>query len=84
MYLLLTNILGRVVGVQQRNWRDYVVTFPPREGPQAQSRNFQRILTVPWDHRIPKIRISTQQADTLQVGVTSRCQSCKTTKFKHI
>ncbi|XP_008308916.1 DIS3-like exonuclease 1 [Cynoglossus semilaevis] len=57
---------GRVVGVQQRNWRDYVVTVPPREGPQAQSRNFQRILTVPWDHRIPKIRISTQQADTLQ------------------
>ncbi|XP_056269243.1 DIS3-like exonuclease 1 [Pseudoliparis swirei] len=57
---------GRVVGVLQRNWRDYVVTFPPREGPPPQSRNSQRILAVPWDHRIPKIRISTQQADALQ------------------
>ncbi|XP_058486283.1 DIS3-like exonuclease 1 [Solea solea] len=57
---------GRVVGILQRNWRDYVVTFPPREGPQSQSRNSQRILAVPWDYRIPKIRISTQQADALQ------------------
>nr|XP_020441270.1 DIS3-like exonuclease 1 [Monopterus albus] len=57
---------GRVVGILQRNWRDYVVTFPLREGPQSQSRNFQRILAVPWDRRIPKIRISTQQADALQ------------------
>uniref|UniRef100_A0A1A8J1S1 DIS3-like exonuclease 1 n=1 Tax=Nothobranchius kuhntae TaxID=321403 RepID=A0A1A8J1S1_NOTKU len=55
---------GRVVGVLQRNWRDYVVTFPPREG--TQSRNSQRILVIPWDRRIPKIRISTQQADVLQ------------------
>ncbi|XP_040898622.1 DIS3-like exonuclease 1 isoform X2 [Toxotes jaculatrix] len=57
---------GRVVGILQRNWRDYVVTYPPREGTQSQTRNSQRILAVPWDHRIPKIRISTQQAETLQ------------------
>ncbi|XP_062242941.1 DIS3-like exonuclease 1 [Platichthys flesus] len=57
---------GRVVGILQRSWRDYVVTFPPRDGTQPQSRNSQRILAVPWDHRIPKIRISTQQADALQ------------------
>lgn len=57
---------GRVVGILQRNWRDYVVTFPPREAVQSQSRNSQRILTVPWDPRIPKIRLCTQQADTLQ------------------
>nr|XP_046252817.1 DIS3-like exonuclease 1 isoform X2 [Scatophagus argus] len=57
---------GRVVGILQRNWRDYVVTFPPRDGTQSQSRNSQRILAIPWDRRIPKIRISTQQADTLQ------------------
>ncbi|KAK2853652.1 hypothetical protein Q5P01_006313 [Channa striata] len=57
---------GRVVGILQRNWRDYVVTFPLRDGTQSQSRNSQRILAVPWDHRIPKIRISTQQADALQ------------------
>ncbi|MED6257595.1 DIS3 mitotic control [Ataeniobius toweri] len=57
---------GRVVGILQRNWRDYVVTFPPRDGIQSQSRNSQRILVIPWDRRIPKIRISTQQADALQ------------------
>lgn len=58
---------GRVVGILQRNWRDYVVTFPPRDGTQPQSRSSKHILTVPWDRRIPKIRISTQQADALQV-----------------
>ncbi|KAG9260850.1 DIS3-like exonuclease 1 isoform X1 [Astyanax mexicanus] len=57
---------GRVVGILQRNWRDYVVTFPPREELQSQSRNSQKILAVPWDYRIPKIRISTQQAEALQ------------------
>lgn len=66
--LLLSPLAGRVVGVLQRNWRDYVVTFPARDASQSQSRNSQRILAVPWDHRIPKIRISTQQADVLQVG----------------
>ncbi|XP_034143266.1 DIS3-like exonuclease 1 isoform X2 [Esox lucius] len=57
---------GRVVGILQRNWRDYVVTFPPREETQSQGRNSLRILATPWDQRIPKIRISTHQADTLQ------------------
>ncbi|CAN9506602.1 unnamed protein product [Ophioblennius macclurei] len=57
---------GRVVGILQRNWRDYVVTFPSRDASQPQTRNSHRILSIPWDRRIPKIRISTQQADTLQ------------------
>ncbi|XP_064191621.1 DIS3-like exonuclease 1 [Anguilla rostrata] len=57
---------GRVVGVLQRNWRDYVVTFPPREEVQSQSHASQRILVTPWDYRLPRIRISTQQAETLQ------------------
>ncbi|XP_028812152.1 DIS3-like exonuclease 1 [Denticeps clupeoides] len=57
---------GRVVGILQRNWRDYVVTFPPWEEVQSQSRNSQRILVTPWDYRIPKIRISTQRAKDLQ------------------
>ncbi|XP_026992960.2 DIS3-like exonuclease 1 isoform X1 [Tachysurus fulvidraco] len=57
---------GRVVGIIQRNWRDYVVTFPPREELQSQSRNSKKILVIPWDWRIPKIRISTQQAEALQ------------------
>lgn len=60
------------MGILQRNWRDYVVTFPPRDGTPSQSRNSQRILAVPWDRRIPKIRISTQQADALQVWITLR------------
>lgn len=47
-----------------------MVTFPTRDGTQSQTRNSQRILAVPWDRRIPKIRISTQQADTLQVSNT--------------
>ncbi|ROL52738.1 DIS3-like exonuclease 1 [Anabarilius grahami] len=57
---------GRVVGILQRNWRDYIVTFPPLEEVQSQSRNSQKILVIPWDYRIPKIRISTQQAEALQ------------------
>ncbi|XP_066512745.1 DIS3-like exonuclease 1 [Hoplias malabaricus] len=57
---------GRVVGIVQRNWRDYVVTFPPKEELHSQSRNTQKILVIPWDYRIPKIRISTQQAEVLQ------------------
>ncbi|KAM5292142.1 DIS3-like exonuclease 1 isoform 2-T2 [Ctenodactylus gundi] len=57
---------GRVVGVLQKNWRDYVVTFPSKEEVQSQGKNAQKILVIPWDHRIPKIRISTQQAEALQ------------------
>ncbi|XP_025774976.1 DIS3-like exonuclease 1 [Puma concolor] len=56
----------RVVGILQKNWRDYVVTFPSKEEVQSQGKNAQKILVTPWDYRIPKIRISTQQAETLQ------------------
>ncbi|XP_030044699.1 DIS3-like exonuclease 1 [Microcaecilia unicolor] len=57
---------GRVVGVIQKNWRDYVATFPAKEETQSQGKNALKILVTPWDYRIPKIRISTQQAETLQ------------------
>ncbi|XP_055392730.1 DIS3-like exonuclease 1 isoform X2 [Bubalus kerabau] len=57
---------GRVVGILQKNWRDYVVTFPSIEEVQSQGKNAQKILVTPWDYRIPKIRISTQQAEALQ------------------
>ncbi|XP_029430598.1 DIS3-like exonuclease 1 isoform X2 [Rhinatrema bivittatum] len=57
---------GRVVGILQKNWRDYVATFPAKEETQSQGKNAQKILVTPWDYRIPKIRISTQQAETLQ------------------
>ncbi|XP_047436352.1 DIS3-like exonuclease 1 isoform X2 [Mugil cephalus] len=73
---------GRVVGIMQKNWRDYVVTFPIRDGTQSQTRNSQRILVVPWDRRIPKIRISTQQADALQEHrVVVRIDSWETTSL---
>ncbi|XP_053810665.1 DIS3-like exonuclease 1 isoform X2 [Vidua chalybeata] len=57
---------GKVVGIIQKNWRDYVVTFPSKEESQTQGRNAQKVLVTPWDYRIPKIRISTQQAEALQ------------------
>ncbi|KGL77635.1 DIS3-like exonuclease 1, partial [Tinamus guttatus] len=57
---------GKVIGIIQRNWRDYVVTFPSKEDSQTQGKNAQKILVTPWDYRIPKIRISTHQAETLQ------------------
>ncbi|XP_039629459.1 DIS3-like exonuclease 1 [Polypterus senegalus] len=57
---------GRIVGVIQRNWQDYVATFPPKEEIQSQVSNSKKVLVTPWDYRIPKIRISTQQAETLQ------------------
>lgn len=57
-----------MVGILQKNWRDYVVTFPSKEEVQSQGKNAQKILVTPWDHRVPKIRISTQQAEALQVA----------------
>ncbi|XP_059953129.1 DIS3-like exonuclease 1 isoform X5 [Mesoplodon densirostris] len=57
---------GRVVGILQKNWRDYVVTFPSKEEVQSQGKNARKILVTPWDYRIPKILISTQQAEALQ------------------
>ncbi|XP_059714690.1 DIS3-like exonuclease 1 isoform X2 [Haemorhous mexicanus] len=59
---------GKVVGIMQKNWRDYVVTFPSKEESQSQGRNAQKVLVTPWDYRIPKIRISTQQAEALQMS----------------
>ncbi|XP_060708913.1 DIS3-like exonuclease 1 isoform X1 [Hemiscyllium ocellatum] len=57
---------GKVVGIIQRNWRDYVASFPPKEDIQSQGKNIRKILVTPWDYRIPRIRISTQQAESLQ------------------
>lgn len=45
-----------------------MVTFPSKEEVQSQGKNAQKILVTPWDYRIPKIRISTQQAEALQVA----------------
>lgn len=51
-----------------------MVTFPSKEESQSQGRNAQKVLVTPWDYRIPKIRISTQQAEALQV-VQLKCFS---------
>lgn len=60
---------GRVVGVLQRNWRDYVCSVePPRPdaATPAPSVGLNRVLVVPWDRRIPKIRVATSQLAELR------------------
>ncbi|XP_062570855.1 DIS3-like exonuclease 1 [Saccostrea cucullata] len=54
---------GRVVGIQQRNWREYVASFSPDE---KVSEKGGKVLVIPWDYRIPKIRISTKQVEKLK------------------
>uniref|UniRef100_UPI00358FEBF1 DIS3-like exonuclease 1 isoform X2 n=1 Tax=Myxine glutinosa TaxID=7769 RepID=UPI00358FEBF1 len=71
---------GRVVGILQRNWRDYVAILPPPEEGPTQGRQAQRLLAVPWDFRIPKIRIATTQAAMLQdVRIVVRIDSWDST-----
>lgn len=57
---------GRVVGVLQRNWRDYVASFAENEETQRTRKTAGKVIVVPWDYRIPKIRISTRQVDSLR------------------
>ncbi|ETW05835.1 hypothetical protein H310_03502 [Aphanomyces invadans] len=52
---------GKVVGIVQRNWRRYCGSIEP-VAVAAQTTN---VLFVPVDRKIPKIRISTRQHDTL-------------------
>ncbi|XP_054710884.1 DIS3-like exonuclease 1 [Uloborus diversus] len=58
---------GRVVGVIERCWRNYVATLPEEnEEKNSSSRVTERILVVPYDYCIPKIRIATKQAESLR------------------
>lgn len=59
-------LTGRVVGVVQRNWRDYVASFAENEETQGVRKQAGKVVVVPWDYRIPKIRISTRQVDSLR------------------
>ncbi|CAK4376014.1 unnamed protein product [Aphanomyces euteiches] len=53
---------GQVVGIIQRNWRRYCGSIePPTDKAMAQ----KHCLFVPVDRKIPKIRITTRQYDTL-------------------
>lgn len=54
---------GRVVGILQRNWREYVASFASDE---QISEKGGKVLVIPWDYRIPKIRISTRQVEKLK------------------
>ncbi|XP_022315246.2 DIS3-like exonuclease 1 [Crassostrea virginica] len=54
---------GRVVGILQRNWREYVASFASDE---KVSEKGGKVLVIPWDYRIPKIRISTRQVEKLK------------------
>ncbi|GFQ64481.1 DIS3-like exonuclease 1 [Trichonephila clavata] len=57
---------GKVVGVLERCWKNYVATLPEEEESSSTSKNKERILVVPYDYRIPKIRIATKQADEIR------------------
>lgn len=57
---------GRVIGVLQRNWRDYVASFDENEETQGTRKTGGKVVVVPRDYRIPKIRISTRQVDSLR------------------
>uniref|UniRef100_A0A5F9DUJ6 DIS3-like exonuclease 1 n=1 Tax=Oryctolagus cuniculus TaxID=9986 RepID=A0A5F9DUJ6_RABIT len=55
-----------VVGITQKHKRDYIVTFPSKEDILYYSRKTKKYLAVPWDYRIPRIRISRKQAEKYQ------------------
>lgn len=57
---------GKVVGVLQRNWREYVACFSQDEEIGRGDKKAGKVLVIPWDYRVPKIRISTRQVDALR------------------
>ncbi len=58
---------GKVVGVLQRNWREYVATIPKEEADEEalHRRGGRRVLAIPYDYRIPKVRVLTAQVARL-------------------
>ncbi|XP_029646504.1 DIS3-like exonuclease 1 [Octopus sinensis] len=61
---------GKVVGIIQRNSRDYAASLVTDENMESEGkknpRRADRVLAIPWDYRIPKIRISTRQIENLR------------------
>ncbi|KAF8763581.1 DIS3-like exonuclease 1 like protein [Argiope bruennichi] len=57
---------GKVVGVLERCWRNYVATLPEEDVTNPTFKSKERILAVPYDYRIPKIRIATKRADDIR------------------
>eukprot|EP01137_Pigoraptor_chileana_P021169 Opistho-2@84537 len=60
---------GKVVGVLRRNWRDYVCTLSEEDerlvSSGSSSGNIARVLCIPMDSRVPRIRVATRNADRL-------------------
>ena len=57
---------GRVVGVLQRNWGSYIASLPREEEDSMDKAAGKRILVIPFNRKIPKIRIMTTQYRSLQ------------------
>ncbi|XP_076444045.1 DIS3-like exonuclease 1 [Babylonia areolata] len=57
---------GHVVGILRRQWRDCVASLSPDEAENKHSTRSGKILVIPWDYRIPKIRIATRQVDIIK------------------
>ena len=51
---------GKVVAIVQRKWKSYPASFPRKDNSMTSGQ--QRILVVPYDRCIPKIRIATSKA----------------------
>lgn len=56
---------GRIIGIIERNWRECIATIPKEEAENVQRKSGKRILVMPYDRRIPKIRVLTTQAKKL-------------------
>jgi exoribonuclease R len=56
---------GRVVGVAQRNWRSYVATLQTDLAGAGGRTASEKVLAVPVDRRIPKVRMSSRQVAQL-------------------
>ena len=52
---------GKVVAIMQRKWKSYPASFT-RKKEESLSTGQQRILVIPYDRRIQKIRLATSQA----------------------
>ncbi len=59
---------GRVLGILERNWREYIATLPSDENAGMERATGRRVLVCPFDRRIPKIRIQTTQLSKLQAS----------------
>ncbi|MES1918791.1 DIS3 mitotic control, variant 3 [Bonamia ostreae] len=54
---------GKVVGVFKRNWRTYVATFQIEEETDKFRESNEILLCVPFDPKIPKIRVRTRNGN---------------------